>query len=155
MTSSTWPIAHRAQRVDEGGGRRVSQKSTSRSSVRMRGLKPGTEREGRAWRRGGAGRARLTEKHHAGGSVSESGGHRGKVTRAPASSGFSFSVFGKAFGREPVRAEEEGGWWGLGGGPSSPPPRTLNAALSDAAATLRPDGLTRERSTKRHRASLR
>lgn len=56
LTSVTWPIAHRAQRVDEPGGRRVSQKSTSRSSMRMRGLKPGTEREGRAWRRGEGGR---------------------------------------------------------------------------------------------------
>lgn len=73
LTSVTWPIAHRAQRVDEPGGRRVSQKSTSRSSVRMRGLKPGTEREGRAWRRGGAGRARLTEKHHAGGAFRRAG----------------------------------------------------------------------------------
>lgn len=55
------------------------------------------------------------------GSVSESGGHRGKVTRAPVSSGFSFRVFGKAFGREPVRAEEEGGWLGAGGGAVFPP----------------------------------
>lgn len=127
MTSVTWPIAHRAQRVDEPGGRRVSQKSTSRSSVRMRGLKPGTEREGRAWRRGQGGETHRKTPQR--GSVSESGGHRGKVTRAPASSRFSFRVFGKAFGREPVRAEEEGGWWGLGGGTVSPPPHAKRGAV--------------------------
>lgn len=85
LTSFTWPIAHRAQRVDEEpGGHRVSQKSTSHSSVRMRGLKPGTEREGRAWRRG---EGRLTEKHHAGGAFRRAGvtgGRSRELQPAPA-----------------------------------------------------------------------